>query len=112
VALCAGAAKIDAIQFPTMAWKNLERLEHEAREAAILGYAGKIVIHPDQIPVVNRLFSPSPERIAWAREVISKFEATRQAGGAIIKHDSQMMDAPHVKQCQNILEKARRAGLV
>ena len=111
VALCAGAARIDAIQFPVMAWKDLERLEHEAREAAILGYAGKIAIHPGQIPTLNRVFSPSAEQIAKARAIVENFEKTRQTGGAIIKHDSQMMDAPHIKQAMNVLEKARRAAL-
>lgn len=111
VALCAGAARIDAMQFPVMAWKDLERLEHEAREAAILGYAGKIAIHPGQIQTLNRVFSPSPEQVAKARAIVENFESTRQTGGAIIKHDSQMMDAPHIKQAMNVLEKARRAAM-
>ena len=111
VALCAGAARIDAMQFPVMAWKDLERLEHEAREAAILGYAGKIAIHPGQIATLNRVFSPSPEQVAKARAIVENFESARQTGGAIIKHDSQMMDAPHIKQAMNVLEKARRAAM-
>ena len=110
VALCAGAARVDALQFPVMAWKDLDRLEHEAREAAILGYAGKIAINPGQIATLNRVFSPSPEQVAKARAIVDNFERSRQAGGAIIKHDSQMMDAPHVKQAMNVLEKARRAA--
>lgn len=42
--------------------------------------AGKQVIHPNQIAVVHEQFSPSPEKIKWAEELIAAFKEHQQLG--------------------------------
>jgi citrate lyase subunit beta-like protein len=43
-------------------------------------FSGKQLIHPGQIDIVNKAFSPSEERIRWARELLEAFEQQERAG--------------------------------
>ncbi len=45
-----------------------------------MGYTGKQVIHPDQVPVVQKAFSPSPTQTKWASELIEAFHHHQQTG--------------------------------
>ncbi|MDP6100571.1 MAG: CoA ester lyase, partial [Dehalococcoidia bacterium] len=69
--LAARAAGVKAIDLVWPKVKDLEGLEKSARRARVLGYDGKALIHPDHIPVANRVFSPSPEDIGRARRIIA-----------------------------------------
>ena len=50
-------------------------LEEECRLARSLGFRGKACIHPSQVPVVNRAFTPSESELAWAWQVLDAYEA-------------------------------------
>lgn len=75
-------------------------LESQCRHAAELGFDGKSVIHPSQIEAANRAFSPTAERIAWARAVIAAFE--RQPGVAVLAVDGRMVERMHLKEAQRV----------
>jgi len=45
-----------------------------------MGFTGKQVIHPGQIPVVQKAFSPSPEEVEWATELIKAFTEHQNSG--------------------------------
>ena len=45
-----------------------------------MGFTGKQVIHPNQVPVVQRAFSPTSEQIAWARALLDAYEQSQQVG--------------------------------
>jgi citrate lyase subunit beta/citryl-CoA lyase len=75
-------------------------LESQCRHAAELGFDGKSVIHPSQIEAANRAFSPSAERIAWARAVIAAFE--RSPGAAVLAVDGRMVERMHLKEAQRV----------
>ncbi len=53
-----------AIDMVYIAYKDLEGLAREAREAALMGFDGKQIIHPAQVPVINEVFTPSKEALA------------------------------------------------
>ena len=57
-----------------------EGLRVQAEQGARQGYTGKQVIHPNQVAVVNKAFTPSPERVDWATELIAAFERHHQSG--------------------------------
>jgi len=57
-------------------------LKEQAREGARMGYTGKQVIHPIQVPIVQEAFSPSAEKIEWATELIKAFDEHQQSGKA------------------------------
>ena len=70
----ARAAGIDVVDGVTLQFRDLQQCEHDARSAAQMGFDGKWAIHPDQLPVINRVFTPSPEEISRAREIIDLYE--------------------------------------
>lgn len=59
---------------------DLEGLKHVSEEGARMGYTGKQVIHPDQVPIVRQAFSPSPERVKWATGLIEAFHKHQISG--------------------------------
>lgn len=60
--------------------KDQALLHADARRARGLGYMGKLCLHPNQVDVCNKVFSPTSEELAFAREVIDSFEAVRAKG--------------------------------
>ncbi|XP_044525279.1 citramalyl-CoA lyase, mitochondrial [Gracilinanus agilis] len=64
---------------------------------------GKQVIHPNQIAVVQEQFSPTSEKIKWAKELISAFKEHQQLGKGAFTFHGSMIDMPLLKQAQNIV---------
>jgi citrate lyase subunit beta/citryl-CoA lyase len=62
-------------------------------------------IHPNQIPVVNRVFTPSAAEIAFAERVVDAFARAERAGSAAIQVDGKFIDYPIVYRAQRLLEK-------
>ena len=87
-------------------FRNLEGLEKECLRDRRMGYIGKIAIHPAQVPVINRAFSPSEEEIAYARRVIDIFE--QNPGLGTVGLDGKMLDMPHLKQARNVIALAEQ----
>src|SRR6202035_6107840 len=65
----------------------------------------KMCIHPNQIPVVNRVFTPSAAEIAFAERVVDAFARAERAGSAAIQVDGKFIDDPIVYGAQRLLEK-------
>lgn len=78
----------------------------ESEKSADTGFDGKLTIHPDQINVVNAAFSPTQKEVAEAKELL---EAAKSQPGAF-RFKGQMVDIPHFKQAQRILDRADFAG--
>ena len=100
------ARNIDAIDqvFIDLSAPEAE-LALEAREGFELGFSGKQVIHPKQVPVVQDCFKPNAELLDFARRVIEEFDKHETDGTGAFVLDGKMIDMPTVKQCQNLLDK-------
>ena len=83
--------------------KDGEGLAASALRCRQLGYQGKMCIYPDQVPVVNDVFTPSPAAIAQARKMVAAFEEAEKAGLASIQVDGKFIDYPIVYRAQSIL---------
>ena len=79
-----------------------------ARHIKNLGFQGKLCIHPDQVPIVNVVLSPSAEQIDWSRKVVEAFEAAEAAGSASIQLEGKFIDYPIVDRARRVLEAAQR----
>ncbi len=86
--------------------EDTEGLRKEAREAARMGYDGKLLIHPSQIEPVNEIFMPAPEEINFARRVVEAFERGEEEGRGAVKVDGKMVDPPVAARARRILEMA------
>jgi len=89
-------------------FQDASGFEDQCRQGADLGFDGKSLIHPSQIEPANRLFSPSSERIAWARSVIAAFEAEPHAG--VLAVDGRMTERLHLREAERIAAFALQAG--
>lgn len=103
VVAAAAAARIAAIDTPYFHLGDLAGLEADAAAAAELGFAGKAAVHPEQLAVINRAFTPPPERVAWAERVIATAE---RAEGGVFVVDGEMADAMTVRIAQRVLAAA------
>ena len=107
-ALCltgAAAASVSAIETIHGDFRDLAGLERMARRARRAGFRGMLAIHPDQVPVINAAFSPSPEEIAHAQKVVAAFDA--HPGAGTVGLDGAMLDMPHLKRAQALLAMRR-----
>jgi len=83
-------------------------LEEECLLARSLGFRGKACIHPSQVPVVNRAFTPSESELAWAWKVLEAYgEGTAQGRGAVAL-DGAMIDLPVVERARRLLAETER----
>jgi citrate lyase subunit beta/citryl-CoA lyase len=105
----ATASRAAGIEAPLdTVWIDLadeEGLEASARTALGFGFQGKMCIHPNQIAVVNRVFTPSEAEIALAERVVAAFARAEAEGSAAIQLDGKFIDYPIVYRAQRVLEK-------
>ncbi len=95
----AAMGEVPAIDMPHMEPKKLEDLREEARRARSLGFQGKLAIHPGQIAVIHRTFTPSARELDWARRVV---EAGDGATGPVVV-DGSLVDRPVLLRARQIL---------
>ncbi len=109
----ARAAGIDVIDGVTLQFRDLKQCEHDARSAAQMGFDGKWAIHPDQVPVINRVFTPSPEEVTRAREIIDLYEhANVNSGIGAMVYKDEMIDAASLPGERKKLAIAKKTGLL
>jgi citrate lyase subunit beta/citryl-CoA lyase len=77
--------------------------EHTVRSGRAMGFTGSVCIHPRQVPIVNRGFSPSAEERAWAERVVAADEAASRAGLGAVLLDGRMIDRPIVQRARRWL---------
>lgn len=88
-------------------FKDLEEFERSCNELAELGFDARACIHPNQLPIAAKSFTPSSEQIAWAKDVIKRFERETSIGlGAYVEADGSMADAATVRTARSILERS------
>ena len=104
----AASAGLDVIDVPHLDLDDMEGMRIAAEQARALGFAGKGSIHPKQIPILNEVFTPSPEKIARARRVIAEFEA---ADTGLVVIDGKLIEKPALREMYRIVAIADRMGL-
>lgn len=79
-----------------------------AEAAAALGYEGKWAIHPRQVPLANRVFSPTPDEVTSARDLLEALDAAAAEGRGAARYRGKMIDAASARLAENILRIAER----
>lgn len=82
--------------------KDTQACEDQFRNAFLLGCVGTWTLHPVQIDIAKRVFSPSPEDVAWARRVV----AAMGDGSGAVMIEGKMQDDATVKQCKVVVDLA------
>ena len=101
----ARAAGIVAIDAPYVTFRDTEGFEKDTLYGRQLGFEGRLLIHPSQIEPSHRIYTPAPERVEWAREVVKVFEEEGIAkGSAAVSYKGKMVDTPVYLGAKQILE--------
>ena len=90
---------------------NLDGLRALAIQLKQLGYTGMHLIHPSHVPVVNKVFSPSPEDVKHWQGLITAMEEMRSTGGAAVTFDGDMVDIAHEETARTMLAVAKEMGV-
>ena len=103
VPVAAKAANVASLDSPFVLFQDPDALRADAKRARQMGYTGKFAIHPSQIDIINETFSPSPQEIAYARQIIDAWEKAEAEGRGSLSIDGRMVDVPVVKRAENLL---------
>jgi citrate lyase subunit beta/citryl-CoA lyase len=109
VIVAARAAGVDALDtvFPRIT--DDEGLRREVAFIKQLGFDGKSVIHPNQVPIIHEVFTPTEKEIERAQKIVAAAKEAAERGLGAVQVDGRMVDAPVVKRALFTLT---RAGLL
>ena len=88
-------------------FRDIKAFEASALRARQVGCEGAGCIHPDQVVVLNRVFSPDPAKVEYAGHVVAAFEDGVRRGTASVNLDGKMVDVPVYKRALVIMSRAR-----
>jgi citrate lyase subunit beta/citryl-CoA lyase len=107
-------ARAAGLAYPLIAsWfdiTDLDGLRADVRLNRQLGYSGQIVMHPSHVPLVNDVFTPSAEEIAYYQGLLTAMEDAARQGTAAVMYHGAMVDIAMVKTAQQVLAFARTIG--
>ncbi|MDP3803334.1 CoA ester lyase [Brevundimonas sp.] len=98
-----------AIDGVVNATDDADRLGAECLQGRAFGFDGKSLIHPAQIEAANAAFSPTPEEVARAREVVSAFAAADARGKGAIRVGYRMVERLHLDAAHRLLARHEAA---
>ncbi len=104
------AYKIDAIDTPFTDTNDEEGLLKDTKFAKSLGMNAKSAIHPNQIEVINRVFTPTEKEIEYATRVLLARDEAFKKGLGVFSLDGKMVDKPVIERAEKVIEKAKRFG--
>ena len=112
IVMAAKAHQLLAIDAPYGNFKDTEGLQHSSAAACALGFNGKWAIHPNQIEVINSIFSPTSADIERARKVLEAYDAAKAEGRGAVSVDGRMIDQATVRLAQQLWDQARHLKLL
>jgi citrate lyase subunit beta/citryl-CoA lyase len=103
----AGVLAVDGVH-PEL--DDLDGLRRDGMQARRLGFDGKLLFHPEQIDVVNQLFSPTEDELIHAREIVAAFDAAVARGDGVVAVRGRLIDLPIVLRARRTLDAASASG--
>jgi citrate lyase subunit beta/citryl-CoA lyase len=93
-------------------FRDLEGFRRSAENGRQLGCDGAFCVHPDQVAILNEVFSPTPAKVDQARRIVEAFEEGLKTGRAAINLNGRMVDTPIYKQAKAVMERAEAIAAV
>jgi citrate lyase subunit beta/citryl-CoA lyase len=109
VIYAAAANQIISIDTPFTDINDEDGLRFDCAHASGLGMKAKTAIHPNQLDVINQVFSPSKEGIIWAKGVLKMAEET---GKGVFQYQGKMVDKPVIDKARKLIEIAKNYDLL
>lgn len=86
---------------------DLEGLKNFAQFNRQLGFSGEVILHPSNVAVVNQVYTPTAEEIAYFTGMVRAYEAAEAKGQAAAVYDGEHIDIAHVKTAREFLALAQ-----
>lgn len=109
--LSARAAKIQALDNVFADVNDVDAFIAETQLGKDLGFDGKSVIHPSQIPLVHRIYAPSEAELAKAKLILAAYDEAMANKSGVIALNGKMIDGPIVKRAERALCYAQAIGM-
>jgi citrate lyase subunit beta/citryl-CoA lyase len=111
--LMAGRANgLQVIDGPFLKIRELDALRDYSMRTRILGYDGKWALHPDQVRVINEVFTPTQEQFDRAVDILDAYEkATMEERRGAVMFGDEMIDEASRKMATKFLVRGERAGM-
>lgn len=100
LAHAAAGAGVDLLDVPCLAFRDVEAIATEARQAKALGYTGKAALHPAGLDPIHEVFSPSEEEIAQAEKIVAAYRASPNGLATI---DGKLVEKPVVRAMERVV---------
>ena len=118
IALAARAAGVLAFDSPFFGLViDIDGLLKETRKVKLMGFTGKLLVHPRHVDPVNQVFAPTKEEMDFAKKVIKVYEGAKakglgatSMGGRMIDYGSYRRALNLIRAAEKIAEKERRKG--
>jgi len=94
-------------------WHQVKDLKGQEEASLLdrqLGMKGELILHPGQVEVVNRAYSPTVEEIAYYRGMIEALEKAQVGGRASVLYEGEHIDIAHVNTARTMIELAEEFG--
>ncbi|MCY4314525.1 MAG: CoA ester lyase [Roseovarius sp.] len=113
IAHAARSAGVDPLLVPE-SLANLSdhaRFESAAKRGKSMGSTGGFAVHPSQVEILNRTFTPSQNEYEWCEKVISAAKKAEESGLGAVTLEGRMIDLPIIKRAKKLRERHMRFGL-
>jgi citrate lyase subunit beta/citryl-CoA lyase len=105
IAMAARACGVIPIDTVHVNINDLEDLEKNLKVAKNLGFEGMLSLHPKELPLIHKYFSPSPEEIENAKRIIELYNSSEESGKGVALFGNELIGPPMVKDAKNLLNK-------
>ena len=89
---------------PYSAYTDPAGFERACQVARAMGFDGKQCIHPGQLAIANRVFTPTEAEVSHARRVVAAYEGGVAGGRGAVSHEGGMIDEASVRMARVVLE--------
>ncbi len=104
IVVAAASAHVQSVDGVYPDIHDVEGMRRDALQARRLGFTCKSTFHPGQIDVINEVFSPTDDDVAYAEKVVAAFTAAEAAGQGAVALGGQLIDRPIVERARRVLD--------
>lgn len=106
IVVAAKSRRLDVFDTVWTDVNDMDGLFEETKRVVAMGFTGKAAIHPMQVPVIHRAFTPAPREIDFAERVVRAADDAAREGRGVFSVDGKMVDGPIISQANRVLELA------
>ena len=108
ILLTAHSFGMRAVDCPYGDFSDSQGFEALAKSSYTMGFDGKMVIHPKQIDIANKVYSPTDKEIIEAKEILAQMKLAEKKGKGAVAFKGKLLDIVSIKQANNIVDMEKK----